>query len=421
MRYLQDTLRNAVRNILPDKNYEQLFAFYRFWFEIGQTYRDGPSDPIMDDILSKKCLTNQGHVLLIHSNAHSILRFASDAESDRILAPHSLGLQSRLCARILSEFFDYNLAAVSNGSLPDILNNFYADANLIAHWANLGYVEEAAIHNHILQSLISHSWLYEHQANALYILFTIAGATFGEYADPAVVDRCFELLRDYNHRDRMKKKLIQVSTLSGKGATFELRLKPQEVIELQERCWEGLPPPPVFTTGKPKPAGGDQKDSAATSVATPLGLPKKDPEPQIPQPPLLESVTTLRADMVPASPITRSPSINTVATLSDFTIAYASDGESPIDLTTIVQHETFYLEDGNAEVLCGNTLFCIHASVLSFHSPALRQMFAQANLAAAESPNGYPRILSSDTATDFATLLKIIYLPEFVALSLLCR
>ena len=68
------------------------------------------------------------------------------------------------------------------------------------------------------------------------------------------------------------------------------------------------------------------------------------------------------------------------------------------------------------EVLCGNSLFRVHVSTLSFHSPALRQMFAQASLATAESPNGCPRILSSDTATDFATLLKMIYLPGFVTL-----
>jgi len=40
-------------------------------------------------------------------------------------------------------------------------------------------------------------------------------------------------------------------------------------------------------------------------------------------------------------------------------------------------------------------------------------MFAKSNLTAAESPNGCPRIPSSDTATDFSTLLKVIYLPEY--------
>jgi len=50
---------------------------------------------------------------------------------------------------------------------------------------------------------------------------------------------------------------------------------------------------------------------------------------------------------------------------------------------------------------------------LSFHSPVLRQMFSPANLTTVESPNGCPRIVSSDTPTDFAILLKAIYLPGF--------
>jgi len=303
MRYIEETLRNTVGGVSHNKNYEQLFAFYRLWFDIGLTYRHGPSDPIMDDILNENLRDSADirHGELIYSIAHSILRFASDAESDPILAPHSLGLQSRLCARILSEFFDYNLGAISNTFYPGIFRIFYADANLIAHWANLGYVEEAAIRNHILQSLISHPKLYGHQVDALYILFTIAGATFGAYAEPAVVDRCFELLRGYSHPFRATRKQIQVNALSTKGATLELRPKSQEVIELRERGWEGLPPPPVFTTGKPKPTGAGQKDPTAITVATPPGLPSGDLEPRIPQLPPLESVTTPGVDSVPAS------------------------------------------------------------------------------------------------------------------------
>ena len=68
------------------------------------------------------------------------------------------------------------------------------------------------------------------------------------------------------------------------------------------------------------------------------------------------------------------------------------------------------------EVLCGNTLFRVHTSILSFHSPVLRRMFSPTSLASAESPNDCPRILSSDSATDFATLLKMIYLPGCVTL-----
>ena len=189
------------------------------------------------------------------------------------------------------------------------------------------------------------------------------------------------------------------------------------MVGLRERGWEGLPPPPVFTTAKPKPAGKDQEDPSTTPVATSLGLPKGDLEPPIPQPPPLEPDIPLELDTVPESPTAQSPSIS-VSTLSDFTVADTSDDDSPIDPMAITPHTTFYLEDGNVEVLCGNTLFRVHPTILSFHSPVLRRMFAQTSLTSAESPNGCPRILSSDTPTDFATLLKMIYLPGYIALPL---
>ena len=173
----------------------------------------------------------------------------------------------------------------------------------------------------------------------------------------------------------------------------------------------GLPPPPVLTTGKPRPTDADQNDAAATPVVTSLGLPNEDLEPRVLHPPPLESTTALETDTVLGSPITQSPSTS-ISALSDFTIEDTSDEEPLVDPTVITTHDTFYLQDGNVEVLCGNTLFRVHTSILSFHSPTLNQMFAQTGLATAESPNGCPRILSSDTAMDFAILLKIIYLPS---------
>ena len=67
------------------------------------------------------------------------------------------------------------------------------------------------------------------------------------------------------------------------------------------------------------------------------------------------------------------------------------------------------------EVSCGNVLFRVHTSILSFHSPVLGRMFDLTSVVTEGSPDGCPRIPSSDTAQDFATLLKTIYLPGFVA------
>ena len=448
---------------LSDENYAHSLAFYRFWLDIGQTYHPIPSDQILDAIWNNRgtssSMIDPAKGKLIHSTAHLIVRFASDAESDHFLAPHGSGLRSRLCARILREFFSGNQRAARS----ELAVNFYADANLLAYWANLGYVEEAAIRNHILQSLISYPKLHDHQADALIILFKLAGPTFEAYADPSVVDRCFELLKDhkyynrdlinYNNGDRsydpynewaevlsrgnsydlMKKELVQVRAPHPVKGGDRAKPDPQEVVALRERGWEGLPPPPVFATRRLNPVSASQRDPAATPVVTSLGLPNRDLEPQIlpSQPPPPQLVSTPESDPIPASsvtPVTHSPSIS-IATLSDFaitdtsdeeppidsTIADTSDDELPADPTITAPHETFYFDDGNAEVLCGNTLFRVHTIILSFHSPVLRRIFAQTNLVAAESPNGCPRILTSDTSEDFSTLLKTIYFPGFVA------
>ena len=155
----------------------------------------------------------------------------------------------------------------------------------------------------------------------------------------------------------------------------------------------------MFTTNKPEPTGVGREGPAATPTIITLGLPKGDLEPQVLQPPPLDSVTSPEPDIVHASPAIRSPSVS-ISTLSDITMADTSDDESPAVPAGITPHSTFYLEDGNVEVLCGSTLFRIHTSILSFHSSALHQVFGQASLESAESPNGCPRICSSDSTMD---------------------
>jgi hypothetical protein len=213
---IQTTLSTVIQTALcsvpkiSDENYEQSFAFRRLWFDIEQTYRQIPSDLVSNVVLGDRGVDsiNVDRGELIHPTAHLILRSASDAESDHILAPYNAGLQSRLCARVLQEFFWDNLQSVQkveSSGWSCFPQAFYTNTNLIAHWANLGYAEEASIHDHILQSLISHPKLYDHQADALVILFKLVGATFEAYADPSAVDRCFELLKGHYSGDLVQK------------------------------------------------------------------------------------------------------------------------------------------------------------------------------------------------------------------------
>ena len=78
-------------------------------------------------------------------------------------------------------------------------------------------------------------------------------------------------------------------------------------------------------------------------------------------------------------------------------------------------HKTFYLEDGNVEIVCGYTIFRVHSPILSFSSPKLRDMFSPSTLLTAPMPEGCPRIFLKDSAQDFAVLLRMIYTPGYVS------
>ena len=217
MRHIQAALNKTIAG-LSDQNYDQSLAFVRLWLEIGQTHSVLPPDAVLGALRAHRS-TELSDYSPIDPTAHLILRFASDAEPDQIVVPHSIGLRSRLCAETLQQFFDTDLGIVYSQCGWDY--SYFGLVNLVAHCINLGYVDEAVIRSHILQSLISHSKLHNHQAYALFILFKIAGATFAAYTDPTVVDRCFELLRV--PRDWPKQELIQVNALSVKGKTLGLR------------------------------------------------------------------------------------------------------------------------------------------------------------------------------------------------------
>ena len=221
MERIQEGL-SALIGRISEQNYDRTFACYRLWFEITQTYVQKYPDQIFDSLFNNRVALQESERRsgkLIHSAAHLTVRFARDAESDNNLAPHTIGLQNRLCAAILQEFFKNCVGIARDLELSQRYHpeQFLADANFVAHWVNLGCVDESSIRNHILQSLISHPTLYLHQVDALIVLFKLAGATFEKYADPSVVDRCFELLKGYHIGNAVRHGLVQVPVVSCNG------------------------------------------------------------------------------------------------------------------------------------------------------------------------------------------------------------
>ena len=198
MKNIQKALSSALSR-LSDTCYIQSLDYFHLWLRIGQKYSQNLPDLIFDAIYGYRAggLWNDKRYLNGYSVGHLIPRFVDDVESDPVFAPYSAGLRNRFCARILQEFFDGDLETM-NAGVHCASAQFYADVNFIAQCANLGYIEEDMIRDYIFQSLISHPKLHDHQVDALVILFKIAGATFEAYVDPAVVDRCFQLLKNHN-------------------------------------------------------------------------------------------------------------------------------------------------------------------------------------------------------------------------------
>jgi len=431
---------------ISEENYDRTISAYHFWMDLGAAHGGMSNHRLYNDILGSASTkrnsitapwwyqstitynglsqyTPQGH--LIHKNARLLLRFITDAELDSALSTQAIGLHDQLCRESLEQFFRQSLDYIPGGPEEPTsaqLCEFYSRVNLIAHWVNLGYAKLENVRDHILQSLALQPTVYPHQLNSLMILLKISGATFAAYVDPSVMDRCCDLLKPSNLSKQLV--LIELAAVRALILTVEInyeRCGLQEVLRLRESGWEGLPPPPILRGTQPGVAVPGSQDPAATPVATSLGLPSIGEQPQ---PPTLPSPSPdIPSGWSPRSSVPPSPSTSITA-LSEFTIADSLDDEpvlepetttphEPIlEPETITPHDTFYLDDGSVEVLCGKTLFRVHTSALSFHSPVLRQMFSPANLTTAESPNGCPRIVSSGTPTDFATLLKVVYIPE---------
>ena len=108
-----------------------------------------------------------------------------------------------------------------------------------------------------------------------------------------------------------------------------------------------------------------------------------------------------------------SPTLS-ISTISDLTPTefdedIGGDGDERIPTC----REMFYLEDGNVEIVCGQTIFRVHSAVVSFSSPILRDMLSSSTLGV-PMPGGYPQVVFKDSAEDFGVLLKMIYTPGHV-------
>ncbi|TBU30336.1 hypothetical protein BD311DRAFT_612576, partial [Dichomitus squalens] len=80
--------------------------------------------------------------------------------------------------------------------------------------------------------------------------------------------------------------------------------------------------------------------------------------------------------------------------------------DSPdVDEKPFVNHPTLYFDDGNVILTTGRTLFCVHRSLLSKHSPVFRELFEQKH----DRFRGLTQITMEETREDLEALLGVIY------------
>ena len=208
------TLSDLARGLFKG-NYDESLKQYRFWLKIG--VKHGHIDDefqVANDIcrIMQPDLLKVELGILTHPAFDLVTHFIRDIGADEAMSGQTF-------ATIVGAFFEENLSLVRSKNPQGKSDFFLIRVNLIASLANLGYVEKDVLRDQILQSLISSPKLYDHQADALIVLFKLAGPTLETIVDRSVVDRCFELLERHGPRENM----MQVSVDSLTGETLELR------------------------------------------------------------------------------------------------------------------------------------------------------------------------------------------------------
>ena len=212
MSNLRETLSDLTKG-LSEENYDASLAQYRFWLNVGIAHghiNDQLKVAYDANWITRSDQLEQGKP--IHPGVRLFARFLKDLEADGTIPGQVSGLK-RNCADRMDAFFEDNLSLTRSQPNRQQVNSVLTRTNRIASWANLGYMEEVVLRDRVLQSLISSSKFYDHQADALIVLFRLAGATFEAYVDSSVIDRCFELLKSHGGRGEM----VLVSTPSLKG------------------------------------------------------------------------------------------------------------------------------------------------------------------------------------------------------------
>jgi hypothetical protein len=315
---------------------------------------------------------------------------------------------------------------------PGATSGFINAASFIGYLIKWGLLSHELIQRHLIKPLTNHldNHVYETspgaiRAKAIYQLLTAAGDTLLQgLLKPDDVQDCFNMLDARPHEkmefdsEKVKVRCTTRGYSSRLSLTCEQEFREIHAAWIQRRKEQN----DSKETREEDMAAGETSAEVKTPVAfAPQNLPVATIPIEIPSSILqdIESSSLFSSGDssletfidVPSGAASPTLSISTVSDLAPMEFGEESErGETQ----TATRHDTLYFEDGNVEIVCGDTVFRIHSSIVSFSSSELRDILSQQALLDAPTPEGRPRITTSDSTEDFATLLKMIYTPGLV-------
>ena len=340
---------------------------------------------------------------------------------------------TRMCSHVLRWFAIASVEGVWNTNWGDGWltsgggPGFIRAASFVGYLIEWGLLSHELVQRHLTKPLTNYygndcrgqEYSGAIRAAAVYELFTAAGNTLLQgLLEPDDVQACFSLLDTCNRQTRQfDAAKIQVQNATRDVFCWRLTCS-QEFREIHTAWMQQAEAQKSLEETEENEVRSGQDMAAAdpsAEVQTPVAfvpqhLPTAAIGIEIPSSILqeIESASALD-DTDSSSQVTLSSPALSISTMSDLT---------PTELGEIEQgqeqeasHDTFYFEDGNVEIVCGDSVFRVHSSVISFSSSKLREILSQSALLSSPTPEGRPRITISDNAEDFAMLLKMIYTP----------
>ena len=432
----QTAIRSKIRSLFTSlisapSNYVEITPHLEYWIDYV----------LREDFLTVDELVEEISYLAWDQSGTftKVAQFLKEFHDSPHRSEHARTFVTRLCSHVLrwfaitsaEEIYDtWSSSIVSIGGRP----GFMHAASSVGHLIEWGLLSHELVQRHLTKPLTSHRDINKTtsspgavRAKVIYELFTTAGNTLLQgLLEPDDVQACFDMLDTWCQRGvvfNVAKLKVQYTALD--GASFWSLICRQEFREIHS-AWMQRKEEQSDRTETEGNKGGGKEDTmetdASPEVRTPVAfIPQDLPTAaigiEIPSSILqdigsafalhhTESSSEAIVD-IPANSIS-SPTFS-ISTMSDLTPTEL--GEIENDQEQAPGHDTFYFEDGNVEIVCGDTTFRVHSTIVSFSSSELRKILSRPALLEAPTPEGCPRITISDSAEDFAMLLKMIYTP----------